>query len=180
MRHELLLGARCLGYVRLARIGGCELAVAHGRGILPGECGAKVGDGLVDELGIVGAKQGLAEHDADEGLVGGEVDGLPKRRHRGGRIAALEQELPFDLVKIRPVGLGSDQRIDQGHGGPDARLPIGGDGAGILRGKRLVGLWIAIEQHLGGVEEAVELRLDQVVAELKLGRIDGIVIRART
>ena len=45
--------------------------------------------------------------------------------------------------------------------------------------KRLVGLRVAIEQHVGGVEEAEELRLDQVVAELKLGWVNGVVIGAR-
>ena len=93
--------------------------------------------------------------------------------------SALEQELALDLVEIGPVGLIGDERIDLRLSDLDAGLAVGGDGAGIARGQRLVGLGIAVEQGLGLVEKAEQLGLHHVVAKLQLRRVDRVVIGAR-
>ena len=124
------------------------------------------------------ADQRLGEHDANERLLRRKRHRLPQRRNGVVDIAAFVQELSFDLVEIGPIGLGSDQRVDQGHGNLHAGLAVGGDGPRILGGNRFVVWRITVEGRLGVIEKAVELGLHQIVPHLQRRRILDLVIGA--
>ena len=108
-----------------------------------------------------------------------KLDRALQRRDRFGGLAAFEQRLALQLVEIRIVRLGRDQRVDLDDGGAQVGMPVGRDRARVFRRQALVVDRIAARDRVAALHEAVELGAHQVVAKLKLRRILLVPVRAR-
>ena len=121
------------------------------------ERAAQVVDRIRQQIGAV-------ELDLRVGEAGAQLRRIGQQPHRGlvighrlGDMPVLEQDLAFELVEIRVVGILGDEAVDQRQRLGEIGTPVKGDGAGVAGGhRRIVGL-VLPERHGRRLQEPVEL-----------------------